>query len=135
MGKLNASELVGNSASQKMHYQEFGGMSQVSRLSAEGEIECALKAHITQMQDYDLAPLQEQIEAFRKPKRKRPLTAQQRELERARKRRYYQAHREERLLHDREQYARIKKEYPKKYEERLAQIREYKRSKRLEQNK
>lgn len=70
-----------------------------------------------------------------KPKRKRPLTAQQRELERARKRRYYQAHREERLLHDREQYARIKKEYPRKYEERLAQIREYKRSKRLEQNK
>lgn len=107
----------------------------MSRLTAEGEIECSLKAHITQMQDYDLAPLQEQIEAFRKPKRKRPLTAQQRELERARKRRYYQAHREERLLHDREQYARIKKEYPRKYEERLAQIREYKRSKRLEQNK
>lgn len=107
----------------------------MSRLSAEGEIECALKAHITQMQDYDLAPLQEQIEAYRRPKRKRPLTAQQRELERARKRRYYQAHREERLQHDREQYARTKKEYPRKYEERLAQIREYKRSKRLEQNK
>lgn len=107
----------------------------MSRLTAEGEIECALKAHITQMQDYDLAPLQEQIEAFRKPKRKRPLTAHQRELEQARKRRYYQAHREERLQHDREQYLRIKKEYPRKYEERLAQIREYKRSKRLEQNK
>lgn len=107
----------------------------MSRLTAEGEIECALKAHITQMQDYDLTSLQEQIEAFRKPKRKRPLTAQQREIELARKRRYYQAHREERLLHDREQYARIKKEYPRKYEERLAQIREYKRSKRLEQNK
>lgn len=105
----------------------------MSRLTAEGEIECALKAHITQMQDYDLTPLQEQIEAFRKPKRKRPLTAHQRKLERARKRRYYQAHREERLQHDREQYARTKKEYPRKYEERLAQIREYKSSKRLEQ--
>nr|DAQ66859.1 MAG TPA: hypothetical protein [Caudoviricetes sp.] len=33
----------------------------MSRLTAEGEIECALKAHITQMQDYDLTPLQEQI--------------------------------------------------------------------------
>ena len=109
--------------------------NQVSRLSAEGEIECALKSHITQMQDYDLTTLQEQIEAYRRPKRKRPLTAHQRKLERARKRRYYQAHREERLQHDREQYARIKKEYPRKYEERLAQIREYKRSKRLEQNK
>ena len=107
----------------------------MSRLTAEGEIECALKAHITQMQDYDLTPLQEQIEAYRRPKRKRPLTAHQRKLERARKRRYYQAHREERLQHDREQYARTKKEYPRKYEERLAQIREYKRSKRLEQNK
>ena len=107
----------------------------MSRLTAEGEIECALKAHITQKQDYDLAPLQEQIEEFRKPKRKRPLTAKQRELERARKRRFYQAHREERLQYDREQYARIKKEYPRKYKQRLEQIREYTRSKRLEQNK
>lgn len=121
--------------STKIPNHETTKENQVSRLSAEGEIECALKAHITQMQDYDLTPLQEQIEAYRRPKRKRPLTAQQRELERARKRRYYQAHREERLLHDREQYARTKKEYPRKYEERLAQIREYKRSKRLEQNK
>lgn len=121
--------------STKISNHETTKENQVSRLSAEGEIECALKAHITQMQDYDLTPLQEQIEAYRRPKRKRPLTAQQRELERARKRRYYQAHREERLLHDREQYARTKKEYPRKYEERLAQIREYKRSKRLEQNK
>lgn len=121
--------------STKIPNHETTKENQVSRLSAEGEIECALKAHITQMQDYDLTTLQEQIEAYRRPKRKRPLTAHQRKLERARKRRYYQAHREERLLHDREQYARIKKEYPRKYEERLAQIREYKRSKRLEQNK
>ena len=121
--------------STKIPNHETTKENQVSRLSAEGEIECALKAHITQMQDYDLTPLQEQIEAYRRPKRKRPLTARQRELERARKRRYYQAHREERLQHDREQYARTKKEYPRKYEERLAQIREYKRSKRLEQNK
>lgn len=121
--------------STKIPNHETTKENQVSRLSAEGEIECALKAHITQMQDYDLTTLQEQIEAYRRPKRKRPLTAHQRKLERARKRRYYQAHREERLQHDREQYARIKKEYPRKYEERLAQIREYKRSKRLEQNK
>lgn len=121
--------------STKIPNHETTKENQVSRLSAEGEIECALKAHITQMQDYDLTTLQEQIEAYRRPKRKRPLTARQRELERARKRRYYQAHREERLQHDREQYARTKKEYPRKYEERLAQIREYKRSKRLEQNK
>nr|UVX76065.1 MAG: hypothetical protein [Bacteriophage sp.] len=121
--------------STKIPNHETTKENQVSRLSAEGEIECALKAHITQMQDYDLTTLQEQIEAYRRPKRKRPLTAHQRKLERERKRRYYQAHREERLQHDREQYARIKKEYPRKYEERLAQIREYKRSKRLEQNK
>lgn len=121
--------------STKIPNHETTKENQVSRLSAEGEIECALKAHITQMQDYDLTTLQEQIEAYRRPKRKRPLTAHQRKLERARKRRYYQAHREERLQHDREQYARTKKEYPRKYEERLAQIREYKRSKRLEQNK
>lgn len=121
--------------STKIPNHETTKENQVSRLSAEGEIECALKAHITQMQDYDLTTLQEQIETYRRPKRKRPLTAHQRKLERARKRRYYQAHREERLQHDREQYARIKKEYPRKYEERLAQIREYKRSKRLEQNK
>lgn len=121
--------------STKIPNHETTKENQVSRLSAEGEIECALKAHITQMQDYDLTTLQEQIEAYRRPKRKRPLTAHQRKLERARKRRYYQAHREERLQHDREQYARIKKEYPRKYEERLARIREYKRSKRLEQNK
>lgn len=104
-------------------------------LSAEGEIGVSIGAYRSNIHDYDISAMREQIEAYRTPKRKRPLTERQRELERARKRRYYQAHRAERLQQDRNKYARLKTEFPRKYEERLAQIREYKRSKRLEQNK
>lgn len=107
----------------------------MSRLTAEGEIATSLGAYRSNIHDYDIAPLREQIEEYRTPKRKRPITERQRELERARKRRYYQAHRAERLQQDREKYARLKTEYPRKYEERLNQIREYKRKKRTENHK
>lgn len=104
----------------------------MSRLTAEGEIATSLGAYRSNLHDYDITPLREQIDKYRAPKRKNPLTEQQRELERARKRRYYQAHRMELLQRDRDKYARLKNEYPHKYEERLTQIREYKRKKRME---